>query len=895
MAEMTRAARAREAEERRAREAEVAEMTRAAREREAEEKRERMFLEAQEEAAIKAEGERLAEQARTDAKRRKELRKQNAEAKAEADSKAKVDAEAARLVEEAATKEHLKQKRARKAARKAEEKAERRRIKQEKVRAEQEKAGRIAAEKAAAEKAVREQLQAEKEEADRREAMKTAKLEALRLQNDRRKAERELREQAERDAAAAVAAKEQQEEMKRRRAVEEAARVRQRAEKEKRRCREAAERQRVVLASVAAEAAAVEEGERREAAERQRVQDLFAAAEEEERRLRAEREDEERDREQQRRQHRENERQLEEERVDQQHRQHLAKQETSTCRFPSRRRPFRFEPSRQQEEGNARQIEAERQQQLKQMEELEAFAAADALVAAMEGSDEEGKEGKEEEDESRAMGAPSTTSRRRPIAAAERAQPNGGEQRSLAAGSGSGSIARSGRITITAATAAAIAARETRLHRVCAGGLIEWDSGQPLYSSGTTRVWGGRFNGTQPAVIKRTAATDAGMGTSVEQKLLLELGHPSVIRMFGLPETDKDGHNMTFMAFEPCVDGDILTDTADGTGNGALHARTLEHVITIEELRGLDKVRPLMLQMAEGAKYLHNHSGLAERGLTHRDLKPANVLVKRSGRGGLCNEAKLTDFGSSKLHTDCTKATTQGVGTEGWQSPEGIRLEKTDSAADVFSMGLLFVYCLTGGRHAFGDTQRKRSKNMSSFAWDDDKEEDDEDEREKSVKAADKKLGRNVHKLVMHVGVVGEPSVGGGDGRGVGGVSGGSGGGRDEIRSLELAASLVTWMLRLRPSERPTMKEVVRDPFFTEMMSGGGGGGGSGCGDDTKATGDEGDDESECPFCMDATKDAVCVPCGHRGCMGCLLSVYDAVKNKCPTCRSDVQQIIRLF
>jgi len=51
------------------------------------------------------------------------------------------------------------------------------------------------------------------------------------------------------------------------------------------------------------------------------------------------------------------------------------------------------ETSRQQEEGNARQIEAERQQQLKQMEELEAFAAADALVAAMEGSDEEGKEG----------------------------------------------------------------------------------------------------------------------------------------------------------------------------------------------------------------------------------------------------------------------------------------------------------------------------------------------------------------------------------------------------------------------------------------------------------------------------------------------------------------------
>ena len=54
-------------------------------------------------------------------------------------------------------------------------------------------------------------------------------------------------------------------------------------------------------------------------------------------------------------------------------------------------------------------------------------------------------------------------------------------------------------------------------------------------------------------------------------------------------------------------------------------------------------------------------------------------------------------------------------------------------------------------------------------------------------------------------------------------------------------------------------------------------------------------EDSECPFCMDAMKNAVCVPCGHRGCMSCLASVIDAVQNGCPTCRAEVQQVICCF
>ena len=54
-------------------------------------------------------------------------------------------------------------------------------------------------------------------------------------------------------------------------------------------------------------------------------------------------------------------------------------------------------------------------------------------------------------------------------------------------------------------------------------------------------------------------------------------------------------------------------------------------------------------------------------------------------------------------------------------------------------------------------------------------------------------------------------------------------------------------------------------------------------------------DDSECVYCMDAQKEAVCVPCGHRGCMNCLTVTVDALKNGCPTCRAACREIIRLY
>jgi len=62
------------------------------------------------------------------------------------------------------------------------------------------------------------------------------------------------------------------------------------------------------------------------------------------------------------------------------------------------------------------------------------------------------------------------------------------------------------------------------------------------------------------------------------------------------------------------------------------------------------------------------------------------------------------------------QATTRGGGTEGWQSPETCVGEGATTASDIFSLGLVFFFVLTGGGHPFGEDARKRSRAMSRFA-----------------------------------------------------------------------------------------------------------------------------------------------------------------------------------
>jgi serine/threonine-protein kinase len=84
-------------------------------------------------------------------------------------------------------------------------------------------------------------------------------------------------------------------------------------------------------------------------------------------------------------------------------------------------------------------------------------------------------------------------------------------------------------------------------------------------------------------------------------------------------------------------------------------------------------------------------------GLIHRDIKPGNVIVCE--RGGTPDVAKLLDFGLVRdVRTGGAELTQDGVvaGTPSYMAPEQARGERVDARTDVYAVGGLAYYLLTG-------------------------------------------------------------------------------------------------------------------------------------------------------------------------------------------------------
>lgn len=89
--------------------------------------------------------------------------------------------------------------------------------------------------------------------------------------------------------------------------------------------------------------------------------------------------------------------------------------------------------------------------------------------------------------------------------------------------------------------------------------------------------------------------------------------------------------------------------------------------------------------------------GAAHRiGIVHRDLKPENVFVARSNAVFGETNVKVLDFGVAKVLAE-TRRSTATLGTPLWMSPEqSDPRAKVLPAADVWSLGLLTFWLVTG-------------------------------------------------------------------------------------------------------------------------------------------------------------------------------------------------------
>ena len=88
----------------------------------------------------------------------------------------------------------------------------------------------------------------------------------------------------------------------------------------------------------------------------------------------------------------------------------------------------------------------------------------------------------------------------------------------------------------------------------------------------------------------------------------------------------------------------------------------------------------------------------ATLGVVHRDVSAGNVMVSFQG------EVKLSDFGIVKSNRRVSRTQSGTVkGNANFMSPEQARGHAVDGRCDLFSLGLLFYYCLTGEMLYWGD------------------------------------------------------------------------------------------------------------------------------------------------------------------------------------------------
>ncbi len=196
-----------------------------------------------------------------------------------------------------------------------------------------------------------------------------------------------------------------------------------------------------------------------------------------------------------------------------------------------------------------------------------------------------------------------------------------------------------------------------------------------------------------------TAVTFGAEGfrrTFVVKRLRAELSRdPAVVAQF--IDEAKLGSTLVHSNVIPVFDfgkvGDeyyLAQEYILGRDMGRITTRSLER---LQHPASVTTILYVAAQTLLALEYAHSKLSDSGRpmGIVHRDVSPSNILL--SARG----EVKLFDFGIVKAEGRVTK-TQHGVvkGNVSFMSPEQARGTSIDGRADLFSLGLVIYYCLTG-------------------------------------------------------------------------------------------------------------------------------------------------------------------------------------------------------
>ncbi len=102
---------------------------------------------------------------------------------------------------------------------------------------------------------------------------------------------------------------------------------------------------------------------------------------------------------------------------------------------------------------------------------------------------------------------------------------------------------------------------------------------------------------------------------------------------------------------------------------------------------GEEEAVNIVLELCDILSYLHSQPAP----IIHRDIKPSNVIVNPSD-----GKITLIDFGISRKYSEDADTDTSYFGTQKFAPPEQYGYSQTDCRADIYALGIVLRYLLTG-------------------------------------------------------------------------------------------------------------------------------------------------------------------------------------------------------
>lgn len=154
-----------------------------------------------------------------------------------------------------------------------------------------------------------------------------------------------------------------------------------------------------------------------------------------------------------------------------------------------------------------------------------------------------------------------------------------------------------------------------------------------------------------------------------EARLLAKVQHPHVVRIYGVDETE--GRAGIWMEWIPGRTLDAIVGTAP-----------------LSEAEAID----IGIQLSQALAAVHAVNVL------HGDIKAHNVIRRENG------DVVLVDFGAGRRLTPARPKGIDVAGTLVYMAPEVLRGDPRSQASDVYSLGVLLFYLVTGQYPVSGDS-----------------------------------------------------------------------------------------------------------------------------------------------------------------------------------------------